>query len=494
MECEQVDLAVVGGGVAGLAAALEACERLKNRTAPARVVLLEASPRIGGKVRTVVEQGYVVDTGPDSFVSTKPGVLEMARRLGIEGELLPQGSSGSYIWSQGRLHRLPPGLMNLVPTQFLPFVTSTLFSWRGKLRMAFEYLIPPRWSEDDESLEHFVVRRLGREALERLAEPLVAGIHAGDPSTMSVRATFPRFIQMEQEYGGLMRAALAARRERRRRRRARQAPEAGPRLTFFMSFREGLEQLVRAMAAALPEGTIQAGVPVERVEPASGGYRLILGERGCLVTRGLILATPAAETARLLRPLDPAAADLVASVPQVSTAIIVLAYRKEAFRKPLEGAGFVVPAAEGRRIMGVTYFSRKWPRPQPDPDVELVRCFVGGVQQPHLAEADEDLLVAVAREELQQMLGIDGPPLFARAFRWPQAMHQYTVGHLERLERLEAALGRLPGLALAGAPYRGVGLPDCIESGLRAARQVVSQLGLDQEGTLSLSAPTAGNR
>lgn len=494
MEHQQVDLAVVGGGVAGLAAALEASQKAHGVPGPSRVVLLEASSQVGGKVRTVVEQGYVLEAGPDSFVTSKPGVLEMTRRLGLEGELLPQGSSGSYVWSRGRFHRLPPGLMNLVPTQFLPFVTSTLFSWKGKFRMALDYLIPPRWDEADESLEHFVVRRLGREALERLAEPLVAGIHAGDPSTMSVRASFPRFIQMEQKYGGLIRAALAAKRQRRRRRRAQKTAEAGPRRTFFMSFQGGLEQLVQAMAAALPQGTVRVGVAVDRVEPLPEGYRLILGGGGSLTTRGLILATPAAETARLLRSLDPAAADLVASVPQVSTATITLAYRREALPRPLEGSGFLVPSVEARRIMGVTYFSRKWPRPQPDPDVELIRCFVGGVQQPHLVEADEDLLVAVAREELQQMLGIDAPPLFARVFRWPQAMHQYTLGHLERMDRLEAALGRLPGLAVAGAPYRGVGLPDCIDSGLRAARQVVSQLGLDQEGRLSHSAPTTGSR
>lgn len=494
MEHQQVDLAVVGGGVAGLAAALEASQGSDGAPNQRRVVLLEASPRVGGKVRTVTEQGYVLEAGPDAFVTSKPGVLEMARRLGLEGELLPQGSSGSYVWSRGRLHRLPPGLMNLVPTQFLPFVTSTLFSWRGKFRMALDFVIPPRWDETDESLEHFVVRRLGREALDRLAEPLVAGIHAGDPSTMSVQASFPRFIQMEREYGGLIRAALAIKRQNRRRRRAPKAPGAGPRLSFFMSFQGGLEQLVQAMAAALPPGTVRLGVRVERMERLPEGYRLLLEGGESLTARGVILATPAAETARLLRPLDPAASDLAATVPQISTATITLGYRREALPRPLQGSGFLVPSVEGRKIMGVTYFSRKWPRPQPDENVELIRCFVGGVQQPHLVEGDEDLLVAAAREELAQMLGIQAPPLFARVFRWPDAMHQYTVGHLERVDRLEAALGRLPGLAVAGAPYRGVGLPDCIESGLRAARQLVAGLETGQEGTLSHSAPPAGSR
>ena len=492
MVAQQVDLAVVGGGVAGLAAALEAVQGQAGRPSPWRVALLEASPQVGGKVLTVWEQGYLLEGGPDSFVTSKPGVLEMARRLGLEAELLPQGSSGSFIWSRGRLHPLPPGLLNLVPTRLLPVVTSRLFSWRGKLRIALDAVIPPRWGEADESLEAFVVRRLGREALERLAEPLVAGIHAGDPATMSVRASFPRFVELEQAYGGLVRAAFVLRRQNRRRRRPRPEGEPGPRRTFFMSFRGGLGQLVQAMADTLPPGTVRVGTRVERVDREADGYRLLLAGGDSLTARGVILATPAAEAARLLRPLDPAAADLVASVPQVSTATITLAFRRDAFPRPLQGSGFLVPAVEGRKIMGATYLSRKWPRPQPEEDVELIRCFVGGVQQPRLVEADDEDLVAAAREELRAMLGVTAPPLFARVFRWPQGMHQYTVGHLERMDRLEAALGRLPRLALAGAPYRGVGLPACIESGLQAARQVLAEL--DREAGRPLPSPSTADR
>lgn len=472
---ESYDVVVVGGGVAGLAAALEAVSQAGTRGTPS-VLLLEASDRVGGKVRTVREQGYVVEAGPDCFVTSKPGVLEMARRLGLEDQLLPQGTSGAYVWSRGRLHRLPEGLLLLVPTRFLPFAMSSLISWPGKIRMAMDLVIPPRYGTADESLEQFVLRRLGREALDRLAEPLVAGIHAGDPSTMSVRATFPRFIEMEQGHGGLIRATLAARRERKRRGQGRKrAPgDPGPRRTFFMSFAGGLETLPRAMAAALPQGTVRTGVRVERVERVPEGFRLYLDGGRSLVARGLILATPAGETARLLGPLDPAAADLVATIPQVSTATVTLAYLRQQIPRPLLGSGFVIPGVEGRKIMGVTYLSRKWPQPQPNPEVELIRCFVGGIQQPELVASSEEAILAAAREELRAILGITTPPLFARVFRWPGAMHQYTVGHLERVERLEALLGRLPGLAVAGAAYRGVGLPDCIESGLQAARRLQS--------------------
>ncbi|BAS26566.1 protoporphyrinogen oxidase [Limnochorda pilosa] len=474
---EALDLVVVGGGVAGLAAAVEATGQTGREGCPLSVAVLEASGRPGGKVLTTEEQGYLVEAGPDSFVTSKPGVLEMARRLGLEKELLPQGTNGSYVWSRGQLHRLPEGLFLLVPSRFLPFVTSSLLSWPGKLRMALDLVIPPRYGEADESLEHFVLRRLGREALERLAEPLVAGIHAGDPATMSVRATFPRFIKMEQQHGGLVRAALAARVEGRRRRRSAAAVRGaapGPRRTFFMSFRQGLESLPRAMAAALPPGCLRLETRVDRLEPLPAGFRIHLEGGQALETRGLVLATPAAETARLLRPLDPAAADLVASIPQVSTATVTLAYRREQIPRALAGSGFVVPSVEGRKIMGLTYLSRKWPRPQPDPDVEVLRAFVGGAGHQDLVEAPREALVQAVREELRTMLGIEAPPLFARTFAWPRAMHQYTVGHLERVERLEARAAMFPGLALAGAAYRGVGLPDCIESGLQAARKALA--------------------
>lgn len=481
---QAVDVAIVGGGIAGLAAA----HALAVRAAAGRPVsylLLEQEDRFGGKVLTEREGGFLFDAGPDCFVTEKPGVIELAGELGIAHRLLASNEShkGTYVLSGGRLHALPEGLLLLVPTRLWPFLASPLISWKGKLRMALDLVLPPRRDGRDESLEEFVLRRLGREALEKIAEPLVAGIHAGDPRTMSVRASFPRFIRMEQEYGSLLRAMLAARRPRGAGAAAagRSGPGQaaggtavpGPR-TFFMSFRAGMGELADAVLAALPAERLRARARAARLlrlpEGGEGAarYAVELAGGGRIEARAVILATPSFATAELLQDLDPGLAALVGAIPTVSTAVVHLAYRREDL-PPLRGFGVLVPLVEGRRIKAVTYSSIKWDGRVPDPAVVLMRVFVGGARREHLADLGRAELERLAAEEVASLLGFAARPVLARVHRWPRGMHQYVVGHLERLEQIQERLGRHPGLYLAGSAYRGTGTGDCIRSGQAAA-------------------------
>lgn len=469
---------VIGGGISGLAAAFQLQTEVRRRGLPVEYVLLEKDNRLGGKILTERVDGYVLDGGPDCFVSEKPGVFDLAGRTGIEEDLLcsNEARQGTFVLSGGRLHRLPEGLMLMVPTRIGPFLASPLISWPGKLRMALDLVLPRRRETGDESLESFVVRRLGREALDKIAEPLVSGIHgAADPAEMSVQASFPRFIKMEQEYGSLIRAMLAARRK------APPKPTGGaaaqrPKRTFFMSFKGGMGELSEAVAARLDPGHVRLGAGVTRLERAGAGYLVRLEGGETLPADAVIAATPANVTAQLLADLDPAVAALVGEIRLASTATVSLAYRREDIPRPLEGFGFIVPGVEKRRIMGVTYSSIKWDHRTPDDRTVLLRVFVGGARNLPLITGSEGALLRAVREELRSILGIAGEPVLARAYRWPDAMHQYTLGHLNRVAAIEQGIARHPGLCLAGAAYRGVGIGDCIQSGFAAAERVLEHI------------------
>ncbi|HLU30844.1 MAG TPA: protoporphyrinogen oxidase, partial [Acidimicrobiia bacterium] len=385
---ESRSVAVVGGGVSGLAAAYEAARRDTD------VVLLEASPRLGGKVHTEMVDGFLVEAGPDSFVAPKRSVLELAADLGIADRVIPASHvGGAHVWWGGRLHPLPEGLLLMAPSRLAPLFRSSLLSWRGKLRVLGD-LVLPSGANGDESLDSFVRRRLGSEVLERIAEPLVAGIHAARPDTMSLRASFPRFLDMERNHRSLI---LAARRARR------QSRSQG---SHFMSFMGGMGELAGALVGALPTDTVRTGVAVNRITARrQRGYRLETDDGGVIEAEGVVLATPAAVTARLLETICPEAADLVRGIGQVSTATVTLAYRADEI-PPLTGSGFVVPSAAQRKVMGVSYLSNKWTGRVPDDGYALIRAFVRGSDR----LADEDRLVETARAEIAALIGITAEP------------------------------------------------------------------------------------
>lgn len=444
---------VVGGGISGLAAA----HRLS--TSGLSVTLVEKSEQLGGKVITDRIDGFVIERGPDSFVAGKRTVIELATELGIAGRIISTRSEqwGSYVWSRGRLHPLPAGLLLMAPSRLRPLFGSSLLSWRGKFRAAADLLVPRRRAGGDESLESFVVRRLGREVLDRIAEPLIAGIHAADPATMSLEASFPRFLEMERDHRSLILAARAASKR-----------TGTPNSSHFASFQTGMGELTAALISSLADPRTRVAVRRLRARGADG-FILDLSDGSQLEAEGVVLATPARETASLLGEVAPKPSDAVASIRQVSTTAVTLAYRSDQI-PVLSGSGFVVPAVEGRRVMGVSFLSQKWGGRVPSEQFALLRAF--------LRRGDRNQPAEIVKKELAELVGIRAQPILEKVHTWEGGLHQYSLGHRDRVAGAEDGLGEFPGLALAGAAFHGIGLNECIASGRRAADHIAAQIRL----------------
>ena len=458
---------MVGGGITGLAAAHRAVEVARERGIALELTLVEARERLGGTIATERAGGFLVEAGPDSFLSEKPWALALCRRLGLEDRLARTDDRYRkvFVWRAGRLHPLPDGWELLAPTRLAPFLTSGLFSWPGKLRMALD-LVLPRGIADDESLGAFVRRRLGREALERVAQPLVAGIYTADPDDLSLTATMPRFAELERRERsiilGLWRAS----------RRAPQAGISGARFGLFVTLKEGMEELVAALATGIQSDAVLLKHRVAGVERRGNRWRVTTVEGADLDAERVVVATESHAAARMLRYVDPTLATLLAEIPYASSATVTLGYRRAEVPHPLDGFGFVVPRAEGRALLACTFSSVKYPGRAPEGDV-LLRAFVGGALNEAVLELDDATLVMRARDELRQAMGIRAAPVLTRVFRWPKAMPQYHVGHLARVDTIERLVRALPGLDLAGGAYRGVGISDCVRSGEGAAERAL---------------------
>ncbi len=463
-------IVVIGGGVAGLAAAHRVTELAAARGTPVRVTLLEAAARLGGTIASERVDGFLIEAGADSVLTEKPWALDLCRRIGLETRVIGTRDADrrTFVVHEGRLHPLPEGFLLLAPTRFVPLVTTPLFSWRGKLRMALDLILPRRTAATDESLAEFVSRRLGREALERVAQPLVGGIYTGDPARLSVAAIMPRFLEMERRDRSIIVAM---------RRAARAATSgSGARWSLFVSFVDGMETLVRGVAQRLPEGAIRLNARVRAlraVAPHEFEVALESGER--LRASGVIVATPAYVAAELVRELDAALATNLDAIPYASSATVTFGYARSDVPHPLDGFGFVVPAIEGRRLIACSFSSVKYEGRAPAGSV-LLRVFCGGELAVHMTHHTDAELVDAARDELRDLLGITAPPRLVRVHRHARAMPQYHVGHLARLDTIDAAVTRHPGLALAGNAYRGVGIPDCVHSGELAAERAWADL------------------
>ncbi|HEV8473550.1 MAG TPA: protoporphyrinogen oxidase [Methylomirabilota bacterium] len=454
---------MIGGGITGLAAAHRAVERARERGVELDVKLVEARGRLGGTIATERTEGFLVEAGPDSFLSEKPWALDLCRRLGIEGRLVRTDDRFRkvFVWFRGRLHALPDGFQLLAPTRLAPFATSRLFSWRGKARMALD-LVLPRGGGGDESLGAFVRRRLGAEALERVAQPLVAGIYTADPEDLSLAATMPRFLEVERRDRSLilgLRRALA---------RAPMPGTSGARWSLFVTFADGMEGFVRTLADRLPDSAIVLGQRAASLERAGVAWRLVTSEGARFDADHVIVAAEAHGAARLLRYVDPTLSVLLGDIDYAGAATVSLGYRRVDVPHALDGFGFVVPRIEGKTLLAATFSSVKYPGRAPDGHV-LLRCFIGGaLDATALAEDDADL-TARARAELRDALGISAEPVLVRTARWPASMPQYRVGHLARVETIERRVAAIPGLHLAGGAYRGVGIADCVHSAEAAA-------------------------
>lgn len=480
------DVVVIGGGVAGLGAAYK-IRRAADAGVGISFTLVEKDPRLGGKLATEVvdEPGagrYIVDGGSDSFLTDKPAVHRVARLLGIlddETGTIDENKR-TFIVKDGRLVEMPDGIMMFAPTKILPMATTKLYSWPAKLRMALDLVIPRRHIapgvRNDESLESFVVRRMGRECLDRLAEPLVGGVNGSDPAEMSLAATYPNLLEMEQQHGSLVRGFLAQRKKVEEMRRKHPAEPGSKRRTFFSSFVPGLQFLTDRMADAAGRDRIRTGVAATGVRRTGEGWEVVLDSGETLRCDAVVMACEVWAAERLLRGVDARTADLLAAIPSSSSATILMAFDEAdcPFDKRWHGA--LSPAIERRAVTGVSLMSSKWPGRAPAGRV-LIRGFVGGPRDQGIVKRSDSELGEIALAELIELLGIrpDARPVFTRVFRWERGMPQYTMGHLDRVEEIEARVADIPGLALAGGGYRGVGVPNCLESGEKAVSKLLRE-------------------
>jgi protoporphyrinogen/coproporphyrinogen III oxidase len=480
---------VIGAGISGLAAAYRLQERGRESGRAPEVLLLEATARAGGIIRTHRREGFLIEGGPDSFISEKPEARGLAERLGISDQLIETNPlhRRSFIVRNGRLHAVPEGFHLLAPSRFWPFVTTRIFSWRGKARMALDILLPVRApaapaqqdsddesGSDDESLAQFVRRRLGREALERMAQPMVGGIYTADPERLSLRATMPRFLEMERTHGSLIRGMWRARKQQAALERR---GTSGARYSLFLSFDGGMQALSDTLAAQLAHTSLRLNTRVESLsfDRRAGHWRLGLAAGATLECDAVCLALPAYNAAALLRETDARLAAELEEIPYASTATLNLAYRRSDIPHPLDGFGFVVPVVERRKLLACTFSSIKFAGRAPEGHA-LLRAFVGGALQPEMFALDEEAMERAVREDLRLLLGIEKPPLFSHIEKWPRSMAQYHLGHIARVKRIEERLGALPGLKLAGNAYGGAGIPDCIRSGEHAANEILDRL------------------
>jgi oxygen-dependent protoporphyrinogen oxidase len=468
---------IAGGGIAGLAAAYYLQKKAAEEAVEVHITVLEAGERWGGKITTDRKDGFVVEGGPDTFLRTKPWALSLCRELGLEQRLhgTNPDKKNTYVLRDGELHPLPDGLTMMIPTQIAPMVRTNLLSWPEKMRMGLDFLIPPRPLDSDESLGEFVSRRLGRAAYENLIEPLMSGIYAGDGDRLSLQATFPYLRDLELKHGGLVKGALAVRRQR-----ANGKPAPASNRSIFLTPTTGLAEIVEALVDRLQiaGADLRLKTTVARVLPASGendDYLVELADGQTLQVQAVILATPAYVSGDLLVGMDAGLASQLDEIEYVSTATISLGYRKSDLARPLDGYGYVIPREEGRKALACTWTSTKFPHRAPA-EHALLRVFVGRAGQEAQLPWDEEGLLEVAKEELRLTLGITADPVIERVYIWERAMPQYNLGHPERLERIQARLRDWPGLALAGNGYDGIGIPDCIHSGEEAAKGILASL------------------
>jgi oxygen-dependent protoporphyrinogen oxidase len=463
-------IAIIGGGISGLSAAYTIDEKRQSGT-PVEYVLFESSPRLGGVLVTDRVDGCLLEGGPDSFLTEKPWAAELCGKIELTDQLIGSNDSErkTYIVSKGKLVEMPDGLMFMVPTKIMPTIRSPLFSLGTKIRMATEWFRAPRKAGDDETVAQMVERHYGPEVVELLADPLLCGIYGGDASQLSVRAVLPRFADMESKHGSLGRGMLAARKKTA-------ATATVPPRPLFTSLKNGMQQMTDALVARLDASSIKKSAPVQSLIRQDNGWTVCAGYQTDHFD-GVIIATPAHVASVLLETTDESLSRDLGGIQYSSSVTVTLGYDERVRRSLPLGFGFLVPRSEGRCVLAATFVHNKFPYRAPE-NRALVRCFLGGARDEKIFEASEEEILRIVRGELRHIIGLTAEPLFARVYKWKSAMPQYSVGHLERLERIESLRQKLQGLALAGNGYNGIGVPDCVRSGAEAAGKILAEMGM----------------
>lgn len=463
MSGEKRTVVIIGGGITGIAAAYYLQKTIKERQLPIECKLIEATHRLGGKLQTVIRDGFVIERGPDSFLARKTSASRLIHEVGLEDEIVHNATGKSYILANGKLYPIPGGSVMGIPTQIGPFITTGLFSPLGKLRAALDFILPPTKTEGDLSLGQFFRRRFGDEVVDNLIEPLLSGIYAGDIDQMSLMSTFPQFFQLEQRYGSLVRGAK------------RTTPKAAKqRKGAFQTLKTGLQSLVDEVEKRLEQGSVMKGVRVENVRREGTEYRLRLSNGEVWKADSIIIAIPHSSVPAMFADYPFFAP--FQSVPSTSVATVALAFPESAIEQDIDGTGFVVSRRNDYTITACTWTHKKWPHAAPSGKA-LLRCYVGRPGDEEIVEQSDDEIVRVVLDDLNKIMRITGRPEFFVISRWKRAMPQYTVGHKERLANIKAHMdSELPGVFLAGSSYEGLGLPDCIAQGEEAVKKVLDYL------------------
>ncbi|MGM8212044.1 protoporphyrinogen oxidase [Virgibacillus sp. W0430] len=457
---------IVGGGITGLTAAYYLQQTINENQLPYEVKLVEASDRLGGKIKTLQKDGFTIERGPDSFLARKTPAVKLAESLGLKDQLVRNGAGQSYILVNNKLHKMPSGAFMGVPTQVKPFLFSGLFSAKGKVRAGLDYVIPKGKTEKDQSLGLFFRRRFGDELVENLIEPLLSGIYAGDIDKMSLLSTFPNFYELEQNYGSLIKGLRETMPKPGKRKKTKQG--------MFYSFKNGFESIVEALEEQLNPASYKLNTAVDHIEKKEHGYHVLLSNGEVFKADAVLITTPHKSVPKILSQYDMFSS--FNSVPSTSVANVAMAFDQSAIKKDINGTGFVVSRNSNFRITACTWTHRKWPTSTPKGKA-LLRCYVGRPDDQQVVNASDEEIIEIVLRDLNKTMNIQKKPLFSVVTRWQQAMPQYTVGHKERLAKVrEQMKEELPGVWIAGSSYEGVGVPDCIDQGEKAVQSIVQFL------------------
>lgn len=468
---ESRNIVIIGGGLTGLSTAFYIKKSYQNKGIVPNITIVEASNRLGGKIESLHKDGFVIEKGPDSFLARKTAMIELAKELEIDHELVSMNPNAkkTYIVKDKKLHPMPAGLILGIPTQLSAFLSTGLISWPGKLRALMDFVLPRKNSTEDEALGAFISRRLGPEVLQNLTEPLLAGIYAGDTHHLSLKATFPQFGVMEQQHGSLIKGMSSGKKTP-----TPMEAHTGTKRSMFLTFRQGLQSLIHALIHDLADTTVKLETKATAIHELESGYQVETAQGEMLPADDIVITTPAFAASSLLNPyIDVTVLD---QINYVSVANVVLAFDKSDLQGLFDGSGFLVPRKEGLDITACTWTGVKWLHTSPE-DKMLLRCYIGRSGQEQNVFLPDDELIALVRRDLKALMNITAEPLFTEITRLPESMPQYPVGHVEKTAQLRAQLSvRLPHVHITGAAFDGVGLPDCIRQGKELAEQMANQL------------------